>query len=402
MGSLKIKTNLKNKRTSVRKDEGKEEGENSIGMRGWYLLERITLCKGSTAAGWEREAHDGQGNHSSFVVPPLLPRLHLTSFWKKKTFKFYVFHEFLSPGLKLTPLGYAPPEFRENWDGDVEAVSQRGWAPVCVAEQGLQGHEVHFKVRYQAAAVGRSCCTQGGNAHFPSHVLAFSVCQGVAEKSTRRGQQPYLDVSPKGVKIEEGAQLAAVLIAAPLHLAHHHDVAAQQPHFCPHVDTVDDLANVEVCCFPWGNKIQFQSYSANAAGLQHFPWWGWLIMKGVLESAKSCWLTPQKAEGWSTGVTPCPAEMFSTEEVGFFWSEVASFRQGVKPTACQTKHISYLEKGRWSFERFLLRFAISSVWTFSAKKIDDAATEKPQNYHSTFYSEMLAAAQTPAQTLQHC
>lgn len=51
MGSLKIKTNLKNKRTSVRKDEGKEEGENSIGMCGRYLLERITLCKGSTAAG---------------------------------------------------------------------------------------------------------------------------------------------------------------------------------------------------------------------------------------------------------------------------------------------------------------------------------------------------------------
>lgn len=51
MGSLKIKSNLEKKRTSVRKDEGKEEGKYSIGMGEWYLLEKTTLCKGCIATG---------------------------------------------------------------------------------------------------------------------------------------------------------------------------------------------------------------------------------------------------------------------------------------------------------------------------------------------------------------
>jgi len=33
--------------------------------------------------------------------------------------------------------------------------------------------------------------------------------------------------------------------------------------------------------------------------------------------SKNCWLAPQKAEGWSTGVPLYPAETFATEEVGF-------------------------------------------------------------------------------------
>lgn len=69
------------------------------------------IAKGTIAALWSHHCCHG------YIL------LH---FGRKNTFKFYVFHEFLSPGLKLTPLGCAPPEFRENWDGDVEAVSQRG------------------------------------------------------------------------------------------------------------------------------------------------------------------------------------------------------------------------------------------------------------------------------------
>ena len=56
----------------------------------------------------------------------------------------------------------------------------------------------------------------------------------------------YLDVSPKGVKVKEVAEVVAVGVALVLHLSHHHDVPAQESHLGTHVHTIDLLPNVQV------------------------------------------------------------------------------------------------------------------------------------------------------------
>jgi hypothetical protein len=62
--------------------------------------------------------------------------------------------------------------------------------------------------------------------------------------------EPYLDVTPKGVKVKEVADVVAVRVAFVLRGSHHQDIPAQEPNFCPHVHTIYLLPDVQVQWFP--------------------------------------------------------------------------------------------------------------------------------------------------------
>ena len=60
--------------------------------------------------------------------------------------------------------------------------------------------------------------------------------------------------------------------------------------------------------------------------------------------SKNCWLAPQKAEGWSTGVPLYPAETFATEEVGFFGLKLLQLARELNQQAVRQNTSPTLEK----------------------------------------------------------
>lgn len=317
------------------------EGEYRDAEQQMYLLERFTVCEGAygcrvrqkvtmanvtIAALWYHHCchgyfwlYFGRKKHSDLMFP--MSFCHLGSKWTSWTEHHQNLRKTRIGIWRLHP-GWA--EHQPHWLSNVcRGVFQR-WGTGSSSGVDLLHHREGLLAQQ---------LTQEIPPFLQPDFLSTWRCSWV-EESARGRLQPYLDVSPKGVEIKEGAQLAAVLVALPLHLAHDHNVPAQQPHFCPHVDAINDFANVEVCCFPCRNKIHFQSYSASAAGFPLcFLWWGWLIMKRALESAKTVgWLLKRRKAGAQVSLYILLRHL--QQRKWDFWSEVAPVSQGAKPTGC--------------------------------------------------------------------